>query len=532
MRRKIIFFLILLITGCQAASKEKQPKTGPLISVNRDQISYEEFMTSYRLTLSQMPDQADRTRIKEALTQQLIQDKLLLQEAKRRKVDESDHYRETLWLFRTRDLGNALRDTIFNMKFNIRRDEILNKLPKIEKQITVREIVVESKALADSLLGELQTGSDFRELARTFSISPTSKEGGLVGEVRPSDRNFPKLYINETMMMEEGDISETIEINGVFVILRTDRVYPPPDLERRRVRLIRDQLVKERQATFYRTLRDSLLAQTRVVNYPDKLDSAHSLSDTAIVAVVHEDRITYGLLKRFKNSDKKWSFIKDSVKANKEVLDSILESALFRMEAERRGYDKEQNFAKRLHIQQEYALKRGLIQAVTGDTHIPNEEVRRFYDEHIDSYQAHKQRLLRQIVVQTRSRADSLADQIQQGDDFGILAQLYSIDDKTSGMGGNMGYVGKKQLDPALADAAFSLEINQVGGAIQTEQGFHLLQPLAERETPDVSFEQASPKIRLTLKNMQGNEKMKAISKELRAIAAIEINEKLMAKID
>jgi parvulin-like peptidyl-prolyl isomerase len=99
----------------------------------------------------------------------------------------------------------------------------------------------------------------------------------------------------------------------------------------------------------------------------------------------------------------------------------------------------------------------------------------------------------RHILVDTKEEAESILAQIQEGADFGTLAQTYSLDVTTRDRGGDLGFFPRGLLlVPELEEAAFALEPGQVSDVIHTELlGYHIIQVLerTEREISDLDME-------------------------------------------
>ncbi len=84
----------------------------------------------------------------------------------------------------------------------------------------------------------------------------------------------------------------------------------------------------------------------------------------------------------------------------------------------------------------------------------------------------------------TRSKAEAeqqineLKAQIDGGADFAALARSHS-DCPSSAKGGDLGQFGKGQMVPEFENAAFSMEVGQVSGVVETAFGYHLIQRTA-----------------------------------------------------
>lgn len=83
---------------------------------------------------------------------------------------------------------------------------------------------------------------------------------------------------------------------------------------------------------------------------------------------------------------------------------------------------------------------------------------------------------------QARQRLLELRKRIQEGEKFSTLAVLYSEDRGTSGKGGELGYRTADELDPAFADAAFSLQEGEMSGIVESSYGYHLIKLIDRRD--------------------------------------------------
>ena len=81
-------------------------------------------------------------------------------------------------------------------------------------------------------------------------------------------------------------------------------------------------------------------------------------------------------------------------------------------------------------------------------------------------------------MEQLKTQADGVAD-------FAALARDNS-EAETAGRGGALGWVARDQLDETLEDAIFGTEIGGTSIIVDTEDGLHLYQVIAEEErTPE-----------------------------------------------
>ena len=98
---------------------------------------------------------------------------------------------------------------------------------------------------------------------------------------------------------------------------------------------------------------------------------------------------------------------------------------------------------------------------------------------------------VRQIQVSNAEQGNDLLTQLQNGGDFGQLAQQYSTDTATKDKGGDLGWVGRGgSLSKPLEDAAFALSPSQLSDVIQDTNGYHVLQVLEKDPARPVPADQ------------------------------------------
>ena len=78
------------------------------------------------------------------------------------------------------------------------------------------------------------------------------------------------------------------------------------------------------------------------------------------------------------------------------------------------------------------------------------------------------------ILVDQKFEAEDLLKKLNDGEDFGKLAQDYSSCGSAQD-GGNLGEFGKGMMVKPFEEVAFALEVDEVSGVVQTQFGYHLI---------------------------------------------------------
>lgn len=149
---------------------------------------------------------------------------------------------------------------------------------------------------------------------------------------------------------------------------------------------------------------------------------------------------------------------------------------------------------RRKVISDEYIVMQ-MQQKLIGGIQVTPSEVNRFYDRvNRDSLPFMPQTVEVQIVTQqpnipvsevdrVKNQLIEYTEKINKGEmPFETIARIYSEDSNTALKGGEMGFVGRAELEPEFANVAFSLkDTNKVSRIVKTARGYHIMQLIEKR---------------------------------------------------
>ena len=150
---------------------------------------------------------------------------------------------------------------------------------------------------------------------------------------------------------------------------------------------------------------------------------------------------------------------------------------------------------------------------------VSDDELRRRYQDNIDSYRTPERVHARHILIKTtgvpkdqtsklRQKADDLLKQLKGGANFAELAKKNSDDPGSAQKGGDLGWIVKGQTVPDFEKAAFSLKPNELSGVITTEYGFHVIQVLEHQQARVESFDEAKSQLLAEAQKEIGDQNM------------------------
>jgi peptidyl-prolyl cis-trans isomerase C len=209
-------------------SEEKTETTLPpetiLSSFNGQTITLGEFNQLW----DQIPENNKLQLTKRNVLDQIISEKLLIQEAKNRGLEQDKDVLEQIKITTEQILVQSLIEKEIIEKVKVDDQEALtyyeeNKNNFITKeQVYLYNILVETEEVAKDILEKLKAGGDFIEIAKEKSTGPSAAQGGDLGYVSKGDL-IPEIE-NVVFALEIGDISDIIKSEYGFHILKvTDK---------------------------------------------------------------------------------------------------------------------------------------------------------------------------------------------------------------------------------------------------------------------------------------------------------------------
>ena len=235
----------------------------------------------------------------------------------------------------------------------------------------------------------------------------------------------------------------------------------------------------------------------------------------------------------------------------KEFLDNLIKNELLAQEAVRQGIDKipqVREQAKRAMIQE--LIHRQLDEKLTG-ADIPEPELRKYYEAHIDDYVKPERARLFHIFLaardakergEARKKAQALLKDIEQREKkgesnaFQTVAQKESGDPQTAPLGGDLRFQSRDELAKAynaeLADAAFALKSpGDKSGVVETPSGIELLKLQVKTAALSRSFDESKEAIRTRVARERRSRDYDEWLKRLRDSANVSVNDAELERI-
>ena len=113
------------------------------------------------------------------------------------------------------------------------------------------------------------------------------------------------------------------------------------------------------------------------------------------------------------------------------------------------------------------------------------EEILAYYNEHKEDFREPEKRVLDYVMIElkptaadseaVRKEAQDLIKELEAGEDFAKLAEIYSDDPGSAEKGGDLGYFGRGAMVKPFEEAAFSAKVGDIVGPVETQFGLHII---------------------------------------------------------
>jgi len=114
-----------------------------------------------------------------------------------------------------------------------------------------------------------------------------------------------------------------------------------------------------------------------------------------------------------------------------------------------------------------------------------------------------------------RARLNSFRERVYNGEDFKMLATLYSDDPGSATKGGELGFVNRGDLVPEFERAAFRLKEGEISEVVESQFGYHIVQ-LIERRGEQINVRHILVKTKVNATALQGAKlKMDSIANQI-----------------
>lgn len=179
-------------------------------------------------------------------------------------------------------------------------------------------------------------------------------------------------------------------------------------------------------------------------------------------------------------------------------------------------------------------LRDRLVEKMSGEIAVTDEEVKKFYEENINRFKDREQVKLSRIVLRVaptatdaerkkaKAKAADLAKQAKKANaDFAKLARDNSNGPEAA-KGGDLGFLYRGRMQPEFDAVAFALKPGDVSDVVETKMGYEVIKVEERKDERVRPVEEVTDTIRTSLLARKRNDKRREILRDLKANAKVE----------
>ena len=192
-----------------------------------------------------------------------------------------------------------------------------------------------------------------------------------------------------------------------------------------------------------------------------------------------------------------------------EVRSNLAEGQDFAGLLEQAGFRDEEHLRQ---LVRETELIQQTVDAIEADLEIADSEVQEFYEANQQMFEQPEQVCARHILVETVEEAQQVLADLEAGGDFAALAGERSIDPGSPE--GDLGCFPRGRMVPPFEEAAFSAEVGEPVGPVESQFGQHVILVYDRQEATVAALEEVRPTIEEQLRNQELAAAIEAVSEE------------------
>lgn len=366
-----------------------------------------------------------------------------------------------------------------------------------------------ARSQVDSLRERLLEGANFDTLAMMYSQDPGSAEaGGDLGYLRLNQLVAPFDSTVEHTPIDSisGVIKTQFGWHVLKVLDKSEDHYSPVDsVYSNLAALVKQKKIAERGQEFLDSVRESgtMVVDTAMLDSVDE-----GMDPNTVLAVVNPEEKELGCDTIFyKEYRANSAYLAQKLRMqmpltleNKlKILDVLSNKYHMYRAAALLGYTKDPDLlAWSKNKIMRYAVST-MRKKLFDDGYEPTvEEMRKYYDIHMDDYQVERPLKVQHIVFQDSAMAEYVRDVASAGISFDdLIDQYYPGDPEIKQAAANLGYIGKDDMPDEFWRRAMSTPVGEVSKPVKTEYGYHIIKVLDRNHSQP--FESAKSRIKSIL---------------------------------
>lgn len=502
-------FLLLLICWTLFFSCQKKNDDVVLAMVEGNAV----FLSDFRERLSNilLHTTQDNAGLRDALLQNLINEKVLITVAKSKGYDQTEEYEHEKKRLEIDFILDSYRETIADKRIEVVENDIERAFALSREQVRARILYAPTEEKANLFYTQLMNGATFEELALiAFQDPRLSQTGGDMGYFSWEDMELP--FSETAQQLKLGEISKPVMTrNGWYIIKVEDRFVPPLTesdfhkeykklkwkvTHRKKVKAIREytsEILSKIKISYNENALAKLLTDTPIDSRKETADNYLNNTDTLVTVNGNAWTVDYLTNKAKWSSERQRNSVHD-IAGLKRFIEGLAVRDQLLQEAMDKGFHRDKSIEKRIDKHTDLYLINRMNQEIMDTVRVSDEELLNYYKEFKHQFVFPKMINVREILAASEGFALELLGRVKSGEDFAALARQYSIRKWSAKRGGELGYGTKSQYG-IHAEKLFQMKGGEVGGPFKTDSYYSIIKVIGFKEAQPKTFEQAKSEI-------------------------------------
>lgn len=517
---RILLFTVycLLLTAFWGCASLQQKEEDILAIVNGEHITKDDLKYSLEIAHRREDLSSASTLNLSQFIQKLIDDRLIIQEARSMGMDEYPEVQQAIQTYILRESVVRLHDEEIVQKVQIKESDIIEYHKKNYERLTLGIIEASSEEEAKEQLEQLRRG-------RSFSGK----------EIVLNRNSIMPLFEDALSNLKTGEYSDVLKTRNKYYIVKLIDKKEAPDEELERVResiekAIRKRKERERSDEYLKYLREQsrvkvdseLLSNIRLDG--EKEEKEKLSKDTRAVAEVNGSVLT---VKDFISI-----FTPNTTISKEKILDNWIDLKLIDHEALSRHYEKKSDLKDMVHRYENQLLKNTFTKRIIAPQIIISEKtLKEYYASHQERFTKPIRFKIQQITVKTMDEARDILDNLQKGADFSWSAKKRSLDSANE-KGGDIGWLAETQIPNPVREIIDTLKPGDISKIIKIDSHFRIIRLQDKKEGEVEEFNKVKNVVSKAYFEEQLNTIFNTYVAELKKGAEIRINNEAVQSLE
>jgi parvulin-like peptidyl-prolyl isomerase len=545
MKFRILVFTLLSV--CSLFPQSQSDTSQIVASVGNENITFGTYLARYEDYLIFSGIQ-DNQQARFAVLNNMINEILLKSYDDNSTIyNNSEFNKEKEWARKETVLA-FLKDREVYAKITASDDELKIAYIRSKVKIAVRHLYAATEKEAENLYQLVRMGVSFNELAKQcFTDTALKNNGGYLGYINwgSTDPNFE----NAAYSMRVGEISRPVKTAQGYSIIKVEDIVQNPfktqdeflrmkEKLERAVRISKkipseeaylNQIFNKSDVIFNEIALSAILNDLKETNFNSSNIESNNQIKTIKDCVKYKDKLYSAKEienKIFEVPKYNRDLLTDLKTLKQAVLALVMQDVLLGI-ANGKGYDSTS------YVNESYAKLENNIylnykrSEVLATVPVSDSEIVKYYKDNIAQYSTEREIDVQEIILDNDSTANAIVKKINSGEDFGNLAEKYSLRVWSAKNKGEMGYSQLSNFGD-MKDTLWDSPLGKLFGPVRFDKYYGVFRVLGKKDVEPINISLVKQEIIKNIENEKGFPYMKKRLENLSKKTTIKVNDDLV----